>query len=127
MCKGAGSCLATRPLLVPPGGRQERICAVGLSCTSQREHKADIKPLPGEGRGLLAWVCAAETERRVKAGTAAAPKCGPLSRCTCKLLGVGASTAKSYAATQQASCQRGGTKHFRAIYKYLTYFLWIAQ
>lgn len=28
---------------------------------------------------------------------------------------------------KKGNCQRGGTKHFKTIYKYLTYFLWIAQ
>lgn len=83
-----------------------------------------MTPFPGEGRIVVVWVsCRKKEEFRV----AAVPKGERLGSWTCKVLSFAAGTARSEAVPQKASCQRGGTQHFKTIYKYLTYFLWIAQ
>jgi len=64
----------------------------------------------------------------VKASTAAMPKWATLERRTCKILKCAAGTAKSYAVTQKGKLPAWWHATFQDyIYKYLTYFLWIAQ
>lgn len=125
---GSGSCSAPYPLLFPTCGLQEQFSTSGLPYPCAKGAQAGHETVSrSEEEGAGVGFMQEKGELRVEANMAVVPKGERFGSWTCKVLSFAAGSARSEAVPQKASCQRGGTQHFKTIYKYLTYFLWIAQ
>lgn len=102
LLKGAGSCLATHPLLFPRGGCQEQFSDAGLSypCAKGVQTGHETITRSEERRAGVGFV-RQKGQAEVKANVAAVPKRETLERWTCKILRFAAGTAKSGAGTQK--------------------------
>lgn len=127
LLKGTSSCSAPHPLLFPTCAFQEQFSTSGLHYSCTKGAQAGHETIPSSEEECAGVGFMQKGQLRVEANTAAVPKWERFRSWTCKVLRLAAGTARSDAVPQKASCQRGGTQHFKTIYKYLTYFLWIAQ